>query len=94
MDIRAVFIDMDGTLLTKKNEISKRNTEAIYMLINQGVKVFLATGRPFDITVPYHKQRRLQTTMICLNGAAIYDGHTGNLTRLPKRILSLQSCEG
>lgn len=42
MNVRAIFIDMDGTLLKSSNYISNRNLEAIYRLINQGVKVFLA----------------------------------------------------
>ncbi|MBU9723462.1 Cof-type HAD-IIB family hydrolase [Bacillus alkalicola] len=79
MGVRAVFIDMDGTLLTKANEVTKRNKEAIHMLINQGIKVFLATGRQYDITVPYHELLGLKTPMICLNGAAIYDGYNGKL---------------
>ncbi|MDQ0256382.1 Cof subfamily protein (haloacid dehalogenase superfamily) [Evansella vedderi] len=70
---------MDGTLLTNTNEISQRNKEAIHMIINQGVKVFLATGRQYDITVPYYEQLKLKTPMICLNGAALYDGYTGKL---------------
>ncbi|WP_416150419.1 HAD family hydrolase [Salipaludibacillus sp. HK11] len=77
MNVRAMFIDMDGTLLTANNEISKRNTEAINMLINQGVKVFLATGRQYEITAPYHAALGLQTPMICLNGASIHNGQTG-----------------
>ncbi|WP_373895732.1 HAD family hydrolase [Virgibacillus natechei] len=77
MNTRAVFIDMDGTLLTSSNEISQRNVEAINMLINQGIKVFLATGRQYEITVPYYKALGLQTPMICLNGASIHDGRTG-----------------
>lgn len=77
LDIRAMFIDMDGTLLTTSNEISQRNSEAIYKLINQGVKVFLTTGRQFEITAPYHRALGLKTPMICLNGASIHDGQTG-----------------
>lgn len=77
MNMRAVFIDMDGTLLTTSNQISRRNTEAINMLINQGVKVFLATGRQYEITAPYYKALKLKTPMICLNGASIHDGRTG-----------------
>ncbi|MGJ9383673.1 hydrolase Cof [Salipaludibacillus neizhouensis] len=77
MDVRAVFIDMDGTLLTTSNEISQRNKEAIHALINQGIKVFLATGRQYEITAPYHKALGLMTPMICLNGASIHDGRTG-----------------
>ncbi|MFC2949840.1 HAD family hydrolase [Virgibacillus sediminis] len=83
MEARAIFIDMDGTLLTTSNEISQRNMEAVYKLINQGVKVFLATGRQYEITAPYHSALGLQTPMICLNGAAIHDGLSGKpiLTR-------------
>lgn len=77
VNVRAVFIDMDGTLLTRSNEISQRNIEAIRSLINQGIKVFLATGRQYEITSPYHGALGLQTPMICLNGAAIHDGRTG-----------------
>jgi Cof subfamily protein (haloacid dehalogenase superfamily) len=77
MNIRAIFIDMDGTLLKSSNYISGRNMEAIKMLINQGVKVFLATGRHYEVTAPYHKEIGLRTPMICLNGAAIHDAETG-----------------
>lgn len=79
MSIRAMFIDMDGTLLRSSNEISQRNAEAINRLINQGVKVFLATGRQYEITAPYHRMLGLKTPMICLNGASIHDGITGDV---------------
>ncbi|MHC0037966.1 HAD family hydrolase [Pseudoneobacillus sp. C159] len=82
MNIRAIFIDMDGTLLTASNNISYRNMEAIYQLIKQGVKVFLATGRHYEVTVPYHKELGLQTPMICLNGAAIHDAETGKALQM------------
>ncbi|MFD1851521.1 HAD family hydrolase [Oceanobacillus bengalensis] len=82
MNVRAAFIDMDGTLLTTSNEISRRNAEAIYELINQGVHVFLATGRQYEITVPYHRALGLTTPMICLNGASIHDGLTGKAIQI------------
>jgi Cof subfamily protein (haloacid dehalogenase superfamily) len=82
MNVRAVFIDMDGTLLTSSNTISRRNMEAICRLINQGIKVFLATGRHYEVTAPYHKEIGLGTPMICLNGAAIHDAGTGRALRM------------
>lgn len=84
MNVRAIFIDMDGTLLTASNYISHRNMEAIYRLIDQGIFVFLATGRHYEVTAPYHKELGLQTPMICLNGAAIHDGKTGKILRMKK----------
>ncbi|KHF41530.1 Cof-type HAD-IIB family hydrolase [Halalkalibacter okhensis] len=77
MNVRAIFIDMDGTLLKASNNISRRNLTAIYKLMNQGVKVCLATGRHYEVTAPYHKEIGLRTPMICLNGAAIYDATKG-----------------
>ncbi|MEH7225398.1 HAD family hydrolase [Bacillus sp. JJ1566] len=82
MNVRAIFIDMDGTLLTASNNITQRNLEAIYRLINQGVKVFLATGRHYEVTAPYHKEIGLRTPMICLNGAAIHDAMTGKAIQM------------
>jgi Cof subfamily protein (haloacid dehalogenase superfamily) len=82
MNVRAMFIDMDGTLLKSSNCISNRNMEAIYKLMNQGVKVFLATGRHCEVTAPYHKEIGLQTPMICLNGAAIHDAETGKIMQM------------
>ncbi|RLQ93581.1 HAD family hydrolase [Falsibacillus albus] len=82
MNVRAVFIDMDGTLLKASNEISQRNIEAINRLVEQGVQVFLATGRHYEVTAPYHKQIGLRTPMICLNGASIHDAETGKATQM------------
>ncbi|WP_286230847.1 HAD family hydrolase [Neobacillus mesonae] len=82
MNVRAIFIDMDGTLLKASNTISSRNMEAIYRLIHQGVKVFLATGRHYEVTAPYHKELGLQTPMICLNGASIHDAATGKAMQM------------
>lgn len=77
MNVRAVFIDMDGTLLKASNIISRRNKEAIDKLITQGIQVFLATGRHYEVTAPYHKEIGLRTPMICLNGASIHEAETG-----------------
>ncbi|MGP4106783.1 HAD family hydrolase [Virgibacillus sp. L01] len=87
MNIRALFIDMDGTLLTSSNEISQRNAETINRLTNQGVKVFLATGRQYEITAPYHSLLGLKAPMICLNGASIHDGFTGRVAQMNPVVL-------
>src|SRR5699024_10098525 len=54
----------------------------IFKLINRGVKVFLATGRHYEVTAPYHKEIGLQTPIICLNGAAIHDAETGRVMQM------------
>lgn len=82
MNVRAIFIDMDGTLLKASNTISLRNRKAIYKLLEKDIKVFLATGRHYDITVPYHREIGLETPMICLNGAAVHDAESGIATQI------------
>ncbi len=82
MNVRAMFIDMDGTLLKASNSISRRNMEAIHRLMNQGVKVFLATGRHYEITAPYHREIGLQTPMICLNGATVHTAKSGRVVQM------------
>ncbi|WP_187254610.1 HAD family hydrolase [Alkalicoccus halolimnae] len=76
MNIKAVFLDMDGTLLKANNTISERTTQVIHELTERGIYVFLATGRHMDITIPYHRQLRLRTPLICLNGSAVYHGYS------------------
>ncbi|WP_077328825.1 Cof-type HAD-IIB family hydrolase [Virgibacillus siamensis] len=82
MSVRAIFIDMDGTLLNASKRISDRNLKAINRLTNRGIKVFLATGRHYEVTAPFHKEIGLRTPMICLNGAAIYEALTGSVMQM------------
>lgn len=45
--IKLVAIDLDGTLLNSSREISLENKRAIEIARENGIKVVLATGRPF-----------------------------------------------
>lgn len=45
-EIKLIALDLDGTLLNNKKEISKRNQEAIQAARQKGVKVVITTGRP------------------------------------------------
>lgn len=47
-NVRAIFLDMDGTILHKDNRVDRETTEVIQQLRNLGYKVFLATGRAHD----------------------------------------------
>lgn len=46
MTIKLVAIDLDGTLLNSKREVSLKNKQAIQKAKDKGVKVVLCTGRP------------------------------------------------
>ena len=45
---KLIALDMDGTLLNSKKEISEKNREAIKKAKELGVYVVLASGRPID----------------------------------------------
>lgn len=45
---KAVFIDLDGTLLNKQSVVGERNAACIKKLVAKGVKVIFSTGRPIE----------------------------------------------
>ena len=45
---KLIALDMDGTLLNEKKEITKKTKEALKAARERGVKVVIATGRPID----------------------------------------------
>jgi Cof subfamily protein (haloacid dehalogenase superfamily) len=45
---KAIFLDMDGTILNHQNKVSIHTKEIIDELRSQGKFVFIATGRSFD----------------------------------------------
>jgi len=48
MKPKAIFLDMDGTILNHQNKVSIRTKEIIDELRAQGIYVFIATGRAYD----------------------------------------------
>ncbi|OIJ18403.1 hypothetical protein BKP45_12580 [Anaerobacillus alkalidiazotrophicus] len=73
LNVKAIVLDLDGTLLKKDDTISSRNKEFLMEQKKQGIKIILATGRPINMTLKYHEELQLDTPLICLNGAVIFD---------------------
>jgi len=89
---RLIAIDMDGTLLNKKKEISNRCKEDIRKLKEKGLSVVLATGRPFDGILRYIYELNLldeKDFMVTYNGALVQNTNADKV--LNKRPLSLDS---
>lgn len=74
--IKAIVLDLDGTLLNNAHKISETNKKVLKKLESKGVKIFLATGRSYESMRSYHKELNLTTPAICYNGAKIiyHDG--------------------
>lgn len=68
---KLICIDMDGTLLNKTGEISKRNLEAIKMASKNGVNVAVTTGRLFASANYFADLLEVKTPVIASNGAYI-----------------------
>lgn len=53
---KMLVLDMDGTLLNERQEITKENINTIRKVIDNGIKVVLASGRSFEGMIPYLSQ--------------------------------------
>lgn len=71
--IKAIFIDIDGTLLNSKREITTNTKVAIEKCIKKGIKVILASGRSRAITLEYQQLAGASPYIISSNGADVYD---------------------
>ena len=89
---KLVAIDMDGTLLNEKKEITDRSKENIRRLKAKGISVVLATGRPFHGILPYMEALDLldeNDFMVTYNGALVQNATANKVLSL--RPLSLDS---
>lgn len=73
--IKIITIDLDGTLFDSNKEISETNKQAIKEAKDLGVKIVIATGRPylgFQHVIKELELFNTDTYVICFNGGIIY----------------------
>lgn len=73
MEIKAVALDLDGTLLTSDKKISDINKEILKYLENRGVKIFIVTGRTYVSAKPFAQELGIDSSIIAYNGAKVVD---------------------
>ncbi|MGB7848326.1 MAG: Cof-type HAD-IIB family hydrolase [Candidatus Acidiferrum sp.] len=71
MGIRLIALDIDGTLLNSRWEVSAVNRAAIAEATRRGIEVALVTGRRYDFALPVAQQIDSPLTMIVNNGALV-----------------------
>ena len=74
MAIKLIAIDIDGTLINDKHQITPEVHEALQKAREQGVKVVLCTGRPLPGVTNYLNELELFTGedyVICYNGSLV-----------------------
>jgi Cof subfamily protein (haloacid dehalogenase superfamily) len=79
MNYKLVAIDMDGTLLTPKLDISKETVETVRKVIEKGVVITLSTGRMYPAALPFAKMLQLDVPIITCNGAMTKCSITGKV---------------
>lgn len=75
-DTKILFLDLDGTLLNDKKEITPGNMDAIHEALAAGHKIVIASGRATDSVARLAGKMGLTSDgcyAITFNGACIYD---------------------
>jgi Cof subfamily protein (haloacid dehalogenase superfamily) len=71
MPVRLIALDIDGTLLDSRWQLSDANRAAVAEATRRGIEVALVTGRRYDFAMPVAAQLSCPLTMIVNNGALI-----------------------
>ncbi len=74
---KAVFLDIDGTILRSDHSLSPRVARAVTSLEQAGILVCLATGRSWEALEPLYSRLKLSGPTICYNGAFLAGGPEG-----------------
>lgn len=88
---KAIFLDLDGTLLNDQKEVTEENQKTIARMLEKGHKVVITTGRPLVSAIKQAEKLGLTTQgcyLIAYNGGVIYD--TGNRKILFQKTIPLE----
>ncbi len=79
-----VCLDLDGTLVEGGGQVvPAANVEAVRLAAKAGVKIVIATGRPYFRAAELVDQLGVYDAMVVLNGAAVLDGEGRFIRRAP-----------
>ena len=86
MPIRMIAMDIDGTLLDSRGQVSQQNARAIAEAQARGIEIVLVTGRRYDFARPIADSLPCELHFITNNGAVIKskDGVTDLRHLLPR----------
>ncbi|HEX8707290.1 MAG TPA: Cof-type HAD-IIB family hydrolase [Pyrinomonadaceae bacterium] len=91
MPVRLLALDLDGTLLNSRGELTERNFQAIQAARASGVRVAVVTGRRFRDARPLALQLGLDVPVISHNGALTK--HARTLETVAVRLLPLEAAQ-
>ena len=82
MRFKLLVLDVDGTILNSKRELSKRTVATLVKIQQLGVRVALASGRPTHALMPIAEALKLNEYkgyIISHNGALCTEAESGNV---------------
>lgn len=71
--IKLIASDLDGTIVNHDGTISGRTRQAFLAARDAGIQIVFVTGRPFRWLTPVIESFGEMGTVICSNGALLYD---------------------
>ena len=88
MPIRLIAIDLDGTLINSRTEISQANRAALEAAAALGIEILITTGRRFHSAQPLLASLECPLTLVASNGALVATMQGDILRRdfLPKAV--------
>ena len=92
--IKAIAMDMDGTLLNSNDEIMPQTKQTLIALEKQGVRLVLSSGRSYRRLMKYAKELEMDRYggyLVEVNGIALYDVKQDQRKRLAS--FSLSECK-
>jgi hypothetical protein len=90
MDYKLICIDMDGTLLNDKKNISDRNLRTIKLAYDKGARIAVCTGRIFTSADFFSELLGVKSPVIASNGAYIIEKDRNEVVY--KGILGFEKC--
>jgi HAD-superfamily hydrolase, subfamily IIB len=89
--IKAVALDLDGTLLNSEKTLSARAMASVHNCLARGITVIIATGRPPRSVRQFLPPDMLRhVELVCYNGALIMDTQGRNYSERIPSSLSVQ----
>jgi len=76
---RLLVLDLDGTIVDSRLQVSPRVRAALKKAIDAGVRVTLASGRPFHNMRPFANDLGIRDPVICYQGAVVQDPGSGEV---------------
>ena len=71
--IKALAIDLDGTMLAPGAELSERTARTLKLCARRGLRIVIATGRATEAAEPFRETLGITGPMVYYNGAVVVD---------------------